>query len=110
MSQQTNGSRGVSLQGYYYALLIAAGLCMAIMLIPSLRSKAASATRLPVEGNMPPLDGAIAWINSPPLKTADLRGKVVLVEFWTYTREAAGCAAAAGACPPHRLLQHQLLS
>ncbi len=34
---------------------------------------------------MPPLDGAAGWINSPPLKTADLRGKVVLIEFWTYT-------------------------
>ncbi len=24
------------------------------------------------------------WINSPPLRIADLRGKVVLMEFWTY--------------------------
>jgi thiol-disulfide isomerase/thioredoxin len=41
--------------------------------------------RLAVEGNMPPLDGATAWINSQPLRPADLRGKVVLIEFWTYT-------------------------
>lgn len=34
---------------------------------------------------MPTLDGASAWINSQPLHPADLRGKVVLVEFWTYT-------------------------
>jgi hypothetical protein len=34
---------------------------------------------------MPSLDGAITWINSQPLKTADLRGEVVFVEFWTYT-------------------------
>jgi hypothetical protein len=40
---------------------------------------------LPVEGEIPPLSGAIAWINTPPLTPADLRGKVVLVEFWTYT-------------------------
>ncbi len=43
------------------------------------------ATGLPIEGEMPPLTGATAWINSSPLTSADLRGKVVLVEFWTYT-------------------------
>jgi thiol-disulfide isomerase/thioredoxin len=41
--------------------------------------------RLEVEGDMPSLEGAIAWLNSQPLNTADLRGKVVVVEFWTYT-------------------------
>lgn len=40
---------------------------------------------LPIEGQIPPLTGAIAWINTTPLTPADLRGKVVLVEFWTYT-------------------------
>jgi thiol-disulfide isomerase/thioredoxin len=30
-------------------------------------------------------DGATSWLNSPPLNTAELRGKVVLVDFWTYT-------------------------
>jgi len=34
---------------------------------------------------MPSLDGAITWLNSPPLSAAQLRGKVVLVDFWTYT-------------------------
>lgn len=34
---------------------------------------------------MPALAGADAWINSPPLSSTDLRGKVVLVDFWTYT-------------------------
>jgi thiol-disulfide isomerase/thioredoxin len=34
---------------------------------------------------MPSLGGATAWLNSPPLAPADLRGKVVLVDFWTYT-------------------------
>jgi len=31
------------------------------------------------------LASATAWINSPPLTAADLRGKVVLVDIWTYT-------------------------
>lgn len=37
------------------------------------------------EGPMPSLDGATAWINSPSLSPAKLRGKVVLVDFWTYS-------------------------
>lgn len=40
---------------------------------------------LPIEGAMPPLTGATEWINSPPLTTEQLRGKVVLVDFWTYS-------------------------
>ena len=40
---------------------------------------------LPVQGNLPALEGAIQWINSPPLSAAALRGKVVLIDFWTYT-------------------------
>jgi len=41
--------------------------------------------QLPVEGTMPSLEGATGWLNSPPLPTAELRGHVVLVQFWTYT-------------------------
>jgi thiol-disulfide isomerase/thioredoxin len=37
------------------------------------------------EGPMPDLDGGIGWLNSPPLSRKSLRGKVVLVDFWTYT-------------------------
>ncbi|WP_420212928.1 cytochrome c biogenesis protein DipZ [Burkholderia aenigmatica] len=40
---------------------------------------------LPVEGKLPSLDGAVQWLNSPPLTAAGLRGKVVLVDFWTYS-------------------------
>jgi thiol-disulfide isomerase/thioredoxin len=43
------------------------------------------AAKLPVAGPMPSLSGADAWLNSAPLSTADLKGKVVLVDFWTYT-------------------------
>jgi thiol-disulfide isomerase/thioredoxin len=40
---------------------------------------------LPFEGELPSFSGATAWLNSPPLTAADLHGKVVLVDFWTYT-------------------------
>ena len=40
---------------------------------------------LPIEGNLPPLDGAVQWLNSPPLSAEALKGKVVLVDFWTYS-------------------------
>jgi thiol-disulfide isomerase/thioredoxin len=44
-----------------------------------------AAVQLPVEGSLPSLAGATGWLNSPPLTAAGLRGKVVLVDFWTYT-------------------------
>jgi cytochrome c biogenesis protein CcdA/thiol-disulfide isomerase/thioredoxin len=37
------------------------------------------------EGPMPDLSGAIAWLNSAPLSRKSLRGKVVLIDFWTYS-------------------------
>jgi thiol-disulfide isomerase/thioredoxin len=40
---------------------------------------------LPVEGHLPGFDGATGWLNSEPLTAEGLRGKVVLVDFWTYT-------------------------
>lgn len=94
MWHQPNGSR----RGSYTSipvLAISAALLVIAALIASTAGKTAgmrrssgqtgTSPRSAVEGNMPPLDGAITWINSPPLKPADLRGKVVLVEFWTYT-------------------------
>lgn len=36
------------------------------------------------QGSMPSLSGAVQWLNSPALNAEDLRGKVVLVDFWTY--------------------------
>jgi thiol-disulfide isomerase/thioredoxin len=46
---------------------------------------ARAASQLPVEAGMPTLSGATEWLKSPPLAAPGLRGKVVLVDFWTYT-------------------------
>jgi thiol-disulfide isomerase/thioredoxin len=59
------------------AVLAAAGQSAAAD--PAYRSE------LPVLGTLPALDGATGWLNSPPLTAAQLRGKVVLVDFWTYS-------------------------
>ena len=40
---------------------------------------------LPVEGRLPSFDRATSWLNSEPLTPEGLRGRVVLVDFWTYT-------------------------
>jgi cytochrome c biogenesis protein CcdA/thiol-disulfide isomerase/thioredoxin len=40
---------------------------------------------LAVEREMPSLSGAVAWLNSPPLSREALRGKVVVIDFWTYS-------------------------
>jgi cytochrome c biogenesis protein CcdA/thiol-disulfide isomerase/thioredoxin len=40
---------------------------------------------LPIEGEIPSFSGATAWLNSEPLAPEALRGKVVLVDFWTYS-------------------------
>ena len=38
-----------------------------------------------LEGVFPSLDGATQWLNSPALSAEGLKGKVVLVDFWTYS-------------------------
>jgi cytochrome c biogenesis protein CcdA/thiol-disulfide isomerase/thioredoxin len=40
---------------------------------------------LPVEGEIPSFAGATLWLNSPPLTPEALHGKVVMVDFWTYS-------------------------
>jgi len=40
---------------------------------------------LPVEGRLPSFDGATGWLNSEPQTPEGLRGRVVLIDFWTYT-------------------------
>jgi cytochrome c biogenesis protein CcdA len=61
---------------------------MAMSANPGAMMKAAEApapSALPVEGSLPSLSGAVEWLNSPPLTPEQLKGKVVLVDFWTYS-------------------------
>jgi cytochrome c biogenesis protein CcdA/thiol-disulfide isomerase/thioredoxin len=44
-----------------------------------------AAGALPIQAPMPALDGATRWLNSEPLSREGLRGKVVLIDFWTYS-------------------------
>jgi thiol-disulfide isomerase/thioredoxin len=44
-----------------------------------------AAVQFPIETELPSLGGATAWLNAQPLTAAGLRGKVVLIDFWTYT-------------------------
>src|SRR3954469_9620889 len=43
------------------------------------------ADALPFEGRLAPFDGATSWLDSEPVTHQALRGRVVLVDFWTYT-------------------------
>ena len=46
--------------------------------------KAATAPDVSAKGEMPSLSGAVEWLNSPALSKESLKGKVVLVDFWTF--------------------------
>lgn len=71
------------------AMMSANAPTMAMNANPAAMMKAApsagAAENLPVEGMLPPLSGAVQWLNSPPLTAESLKGKVVLVDFWTYS-------------------------
>ncbi|MEI7457102.1 MAG: cytochrome c biogenesis protein DipZ [Nitrosomonadales bacterium] len=51
----------------------------------SLLAKLGSSPAAPQSDRMPALTGATRWLNSPPLDRESLQGKVVLVDFWTYS-------------------------
>jgi peroxiredoxin len=51
----------------------------------TIQNTTSATAELPIEGESPPLVGAIAWLNSHPLTADELLGKVVLINFCTYT-------------------------
>jgi cytochrome c biogenesis protein CcdA/thiol-disulfide isomerase/thioredoxin len=51
----------------------------------NVEAAAPAAIDLKREGPMPSLDGAVKWLNSAPLSTKQLKGKVVVIDFWTYS-------------------------
>src|SRR6516164_8054572 len=70
---------------YVIPLLLACTVAAARESLAQDNSTAIETKPLPIEGRMPSLAGASAWLNSPPLNSSSLRGKVVVVNFWTYT-------------------------
>lgn len=65
----------------FAAVAMAAGLSTGMPAIAQIRQVATP----PVEGVAPGFTGATGWLNSPPLALEALRGKVVVVSFWTYS-------------------------
>ena len=82
MSNDMNATRRHFI-GAVTAALAAAGFGLSCAKVSSSMTKPAEV--LPTEGNVPSFNGAIGWLNSTPLTGAGLRGKVILVQCWTYT-------------------------
>jgi len=67
------------------AAIIAVAAVSTFAFNKNLSPKAVSLSSLKNYGPAPNFKGISAWINSPPLNMSQLRGKVVLVDFWTYS-------------------------
>ncbi|HXY07627.1 MAG TPA: cytochrome c biogenesis protein DipZ [Terriglobales bacterium] len=54
---------------------------------PAVLTTSAAEPQVPLadEGPLPDLGGAVGWLNSAPLSNKSLRGKVVVIDFWTYS-------------------------
>jgi thiol-disulfide isomerase/thioredoxin len=75
---------------YLVVALVIAACAVAAVLIASAAdphdvAPRADLANLPVYQKAPGLDGAKGWINTEPLSAADLHGKVVVYDFWTYS-------------------------
>lgn len=77
-----------ALTGFTVTGAVIPGVCDEVSGAAPLRVAAAS------QENAPDFTGITNWFNSKPLTMADLRGKVVMVDFWTY-----GCVNCVNALP-----------
>jgi thiol-disulfide isomerase/thioredoxin len=80
MSEPINYDRRRFLGGAAMALLAAK-----LSITGRARMQSEPASHLPTEGKLPPLDSTNGWLNSQPLTKNGLRGKIVLINFCTYT-------------------------
>ncbi|MCU1456006.1 MAG: transrane protein [Actinomycetia bacterium] len=76
--------------GYFVATVLVALLAIGAVVVaaiasPSTIGSKVDAANLPVGPEAPPLIGAKAWLNGPPVTATQTRGKVVLYDFWTYS-------------------------
>lgn len=67
------------------ALIAGAAAAMCALAAPALSGAGQHRSALAVEGSAGGFNGATTWLNSAPLTAQQLRGKVVLVDFWTYS-------------------------
>ncbi len=67
------------------AVIVVAAAISSFVLTPGTSNPTVNVSNLPSLGTAPNFQGIAAWINSPPLDISQLRGKVVLIDFWTYS-------------------------
>ena len=67
------------------ALAVIAGVSVYVATTVKPKDIAQTGDLTVIEDSVPSVTAAKGWINSPPLTRADLAGKVVLYDFWTYS-------------------------
>jgi thiol-disulfide isomerase/thioredoxin len=77
--------RSLFSMGRAAGVVVIVGLMAVVMLHSKKPIVPAAHAAVADEGPMLELAGAVAWLNSAPLSSESLRGKVVLVNFWTYS-------------------------
>jgi thiol-disulfide isomerase/thioredoxin len=71
-------------KAFIFSAVLFAGV-VGLLQMPAMSAPPETIGVLPLEGTIAPFTGAVDWLNSPPLSVDQLRGKVVIVNFWTYS-------------------------